>query len=342
MAYTFDFPGYSTITLTKSESGTPGNYPEKNELLISGENLGGNLISLMNTAAKERLAAISLRDGLTKQELGAFGLRTGSIAKRCVYIEASAVDEPDKTTATAPPVVIIQTSSYFGEESYNGRDRLLFDEDGTLFLNDRLGAPFLVFSKTGRKLTLTPASIESSAPITFIDGASTGGAAITLGNGTPGAARVQFLTAAYSGGFGTKNGADFLIRTNGQQSAFWDNDGNLLNRGNVTAQQITGTSVIAATTGNAAIILQSSIAGNGSKVLIEHTIANQLRFSMFNGTMWIQPISFDAQGRSTWSKVAQFTPQPTPDNPSEGMIYADSTDHHLKFYNGGEWRTLDQ
>lgn len=41
------------------------------------------------------------------------------------------------------------------------------------------------------------------------------------------------------------------------------------------------------------------------------------------------------------SGFMKLLPQSTPSSPIEGMIYADSSDHHLYFYNGTNWKQLD-
>ena len=41
------------------------------------------------------------------------------------------------------------------------------------------------------------------------------------------------------------------------------------------------------------------------------------------------------------SGLMKLTPRTAPSNPTEGMIYSDSGDHHLYFYNGTTWKQLD-
>ena len=43
----------------------------------------------------------------------------------------------------------------------------------------------------------------------------------------------------------------------------------------------------------------------------------------------------------TLQGICQLTPSAAPESPFEGMIYADSDDHHLYFYNGTAWKQLD-
>jgi hypothetical protein len=49
----------------------------------------------------------------------------------------------------------------------------------------------------------------------------------------------------------------------------------------------------------------------------------------------------DADGTVLLSSLATLTPGAAPGSPVEGQIYANSTDHHIYFYNGTTWKQLD-
>lgn len=46
-------------------------------------------------------------------------------------------------------------------------------------------------------------------------------------------------------------------------------------------------------------------------------------------------------GPATINAMLKLTPMSAPSAPTEGMIYLNSSDHHLYFYNGSEWKRLD-
>ena len=43
----------------------------------------------------------------------------------------------------------------------------------------------------------------------------------------------------------------------------------------------------------------------------------------------------------TINSILKLTPTSEPGSPVEGDIYANSSDHHLYFYNGSTWKQLD-
>jgi len=61
---------------------------------------------------------------------------------------------------------------------------------------------------------------------------------------------------------------------------------------------------------------------------------------MYLNAAWHTIVTMDSNGK-TIVDVLNLTPGSAPSTPVEGDIYANSTDHHLYFYNGSAWVQLD-
>jgi len=164
------------------------------------------------------------------------------------------------------------------------------------------------------------------------------------GGGTIGGAALRFTTGN-SGGLYTTTGTTCGIFTNETTAALWDDSGNLVNRGSISCTNLMPTGMtIAPGAGGASITMKCVAVGNNAQFLFEHATDDTFAVRYYNNSLgsYRTAIVIDAVNQvATLSGVLQITPGAAPGAPAEGMVYANSTDHHFYFYNGTTWKQLD-
>jgi hypothetical protein len=152
------FSGRSTIGWTKGTAGTTGNAGEQNELLISNNNPGANVIAIQNTATTNPLSTFCFRDN-NNHEKAALGYANVTGFLDTVFLECSDIDNATVSTSTSPQFRLLMTTSYGGAAGFYQYQRFGIDADGRLFINDRTAAnAVLTVGATDGVLTLNPAT----------------------------------------------------------------------------------------------------------------------------------------------------------------------------------------
>jgi hypothetical protein len=102
----------------------------------------------------------------------------------------------------------------------------------------------------------------------------------------------------------------------------------------VIARTTTGTAIINSGAITLASVVISGVSGGYD---IQNTgTATALGSKWNNANVSGNPIQFSTIGNSF-----RLTPAGAPSSPTEGTVYANSSDHHLYFYNGTTWKQLD-